>query len=471
MKYKPTIGLEIHAEVRTESKLFCGCPNDPHKGEINAHVCPVCLGYPGAMPYIQKDAIEQVLLLGVALQGTLATYTQFDRKHYFYPDIPKGFQISQHNYPLVSNGSLCDIAITRIHLEEDTAKSSPGSEENTMLLDFNRAGVPLLELVTEPVIHTAEQAVYFAQEFQRILQLLGVSNARMEQGEMRVEANISLSDSDVLGTKVEIKNLNSFKVVQKAIEYEIQRQAALLAKGGSVAQETRGYNEAKGETYTQRKKETQEEYRYAPEPDLPPLDISLVPEWSIEVLSARVPELPEATRKRYMALGISEEQAFTITGIPHRQSFFEEILTMTDSQDSIRLSANYITSDLVSFEQKEGARVYTTLDATLFLELIHLIHTNKVSSRGAKNILAIMVEKGGSPLEIAEAHNLFQQSDEGVLKRIAEGIIQEYPEVVEDYAQGKEASVQFFVGHIMKETKGSANPKVAQEVVKALLQT
>ena len=301
MTYTPTIGLEIHAEVKTESKLFCGCRNDPHESEPNAYVCPVCMGYPGAMPYIQREAIEKVLRLGVALGGELASYTQFDRKHYFYPDIPKGFQISQYEYPLVKNAALCGVDITRIHLEEDTAKSTPSPDTDHIFLDFNRSGVPLLELVTEPTIHTAQDAVAFAQEFQRILSLLEVSGARMERGEMRVEVNISVSDGDALGTKVEIKNLNSFKVVEKAIAYEMKRQEELLSQGGVVVQETRGYSDVKGETYSQRLKETAHEYRYAPEPDLPALDISLVPEWHSDVLKKSIPELPQEARARYIA--------------------------------------------------------------------------------------------------------------------------------------------------------------------------
>ena len=247
--YTPTIGLEIHAELLTESKLFCGCRADPSETEPNLHICPVCMGYPGALPFVNKQAVEHILRIGTALHGTLATHTRFDRKHYFYPDIPKGYQISQYPYPLVQDAELLGIGIERIHLEEDTAKSSHDITREGSVVDFNRSGVPLMELVTQPVIHTAEDARYFGEMLQLILRYLGVAQARMEWGEMRIEANISVSKTDVLGTKVEIKNLNSFKVLTAAIIYEITRQTELLERGESVVQETRGWNESTGENF------------------------------------------------------------------------------------------------------------------------------------------------------------------------------------------------------------------------------
>ena len=271
MSYTPTIGLEVHAELLTESKLFCGCKNDPNDGEPNRYICPVCVGYPGALPYLNKRAIEHILRVGLSLGGTLAEETQFDRKHYFYPDIPKGYQISQYPYPLVTDAELLAVGIQRIHLEEDTAKSSHDVTTRGSVIDFNRSGVPLMELVTEPTIHTAEDAVRFGEMLQLVLQYLGVARARMEWGEMRVEANISVSKTDDLGTKVEVKNLNSFKAVSGAIACEVARQTELLESGGQVVQETRGWNENTGKTFSQRSKETSEEYRYMPDPDLPRL--------------------------------------------------------------------------------------------------------------------------------------------------------------------------------------------------------
>ena len=250
--YTPTIGIEVHAELKTQTKMFCNSKNEPHATEPNAHICPVCMGHPGTLPVVNETAVKYVLTVGKALGSTLATYTEFDRKNYFYPDIPKGYQISQYEYPLVTGGSLHGVQITRVHLEEDTARSL--HEENGSIVDYNRAGVPLMELVTEPVIHDAKTAGNFARELQLLLKTLGVSDANMEKGEMRIEANISVSPNDTFGTKVEVKNLNSFRSVESAIEYEIKRQVTLIEEGGSVVQETRGWDESKGKTFSQRVK-------------------------------------------------------------------------------------------------------------------------------------------------------------------------------------------------------------------------
>ena len=276
--YKPTIGIEVHAELNTKSKMFCGCTNNPHEGEPNTYICPVCLAHPGTLPAVNKEAVKKVLLVGTALEGQLATYSEFDRKNYFYPDIPKAYQLSQYAYPFVKGGMLHGVAITRVHLEEDTARSQ--HEGSSSVVDFNRAGVPLMELVTEPVIHDAELAASFARELQLLLRFLDVSNANMEKGEMRVEANISISSTDELGTKVEVKNLNSFKSMEQAIAYEIKRQAELLDKGEKVVQETRGWDEVKNKTFSQRTKETAEDYRYFPDPDIPKYDIPSVSEFN-----------------------------------------------------------------------------------------------------------------------------------------------------------------------------------------------
>ncbi len=284
-KYKATIGLEIHAEMKTASKMFCGCKNETglhaHAGEEkpNVNVCPVCMGHPGTLPVLNRQAIKNVLKMGIALGSNIADFTEWDRKNYFYPDIPKGYQISQYKYPLVSGGKLNGINITRIHLEEDTAKSYHDRGEFS-LVDFNRAGVPLMELVTEPELHTGKDTADFARELQLLLQYLGVGDANMEKGEMRIEANISVSDTDKFGTKCEVKNLNSFKSVEKAVNYEIERQIEILESGGKVIQETRGWDEDKQSTFTQRVKEDSHDYRYFPDPDLPKMKISEIPEFA-----------------------------------------------------------------------------------------------------------------------------------------------------------------------------------------------
>ena len=272
-KYKATIGLEIHAEMKTNTKMFCSCKNDTEEKKPNVNICPICTGQPGTLPVINKQAVKNVLKMGVALGSKLADFTEWDRKNYFYPDIPKGYQISQYKYPLVVGGKLNGINITRIHLEEDTAKSSH-DQGDFSLVDFNRAGVPLMELVTEPELHSGKESADFARELQLLLQYLGVGDANMEKGEMRIEANISVSTTDKLGTKVEVKNINSFKAVEKAVAYEIERHIQVLESGGKIVQETRGWNEDKQATFSQRLKEDSHDYRYFPDPDLPKMKIS-----------------------------------------------------------------------------------------------------------------------------------------------------------------------------------------------------
>src|SRR3990167_10436045 len=276
MTYIPTIGLEIHAEHKTRTKMFCNSKNDPEEGRANVNVCPICLAHPGTLPVINREAVRHVLRVGVALGGTLADYTEFDRKNYFYPDLPKGYQISQYEHPLVAGGSLAGVAITRVHLEEDTA-SSMHEEGSGTTIDYNRAGVPLMELVSEPVIESTEEAGRFARELQLLLRYLDVSEANMEKGEMRVEANISVSPLGERGTKVEIKNLNSFRIMERAVAYEIKRQSALLERGEKIIQETRGWDDKRHATFSQRVKEGSADYRYFPDPDLPSLKLSELP--------------------------------------------------------------------------------------------------------------------------------------------------------------------------------------------------
>ena len=301
-EYKLTVGLEVHAELKTKTKMFCNSANDPFNAEPNVNICPVCMAHPGTLPVINKQAVHHVLRVGTALGSDLADFTEFDRKNYFYPDIPKGYQISQYKYPLVSNGMLNGIAIERVHLEEDTASSSHEGSEGS-LVDYNRAGVPLMELVTKPVIHTAEEAGAFARELQLLLRTLGVSDANMEKGEMRVEANISISKTDKLGTKVEVKNLNSFRSVERAIAYEVERMTKILDGGpGEIVQETRGWDEGGQKTFSQRKKESAHDYRYFPDPDLPKLKISEIPEFSNKNLQATMPELPWERRARLASM-------------------------------------------------------------------------------------------------------------------------------------------------------------------------
>jgi aspartyl-tRNA(Asn)/glutamyl-tRNA(Gln) amidotransferase subunit B len=478
-KYVSTIGLEIHAELKTKTKMFCDSPNDPDETRPNVNVCPICMGHPGTLPTLNKEAIKHVLKIGYAIDGQIADFTEWDRKNYFYPDIPKGYQISQYKYPLVSGGKIHGVELTRIHLEEDTGTSQHKGDHS--LVNYNRAGIPLMELVTEPVIHSAKDASDFAKELQLLLRYLGASDANMEKGEMRVEANISIAPADAgsvnedgtvnidkLGTKVEVKNLNSFKVVEKAIEYEITRMTELLeeGRGDEIVQETRGFDEAKQKTFSQRRKETSDDYRYFPEPDLPKLKISEIPEFAEDKLRAELPELPWERRERLGQFGLNEDQVEIFVGNDRFAKLFDEITAQTSDKEKIKLAANYITSDLIALENDLGV---SEISSAQIVELIDMISANEISSRGAKDTLAILVKEGESAVsakEVAEKNNLLQQSDEGALEEVVQKIIADNPEAVEEYNNGKEASLQFLIGQGMRETKGSANPQILAELFK-----
>ncbi len=496
--YKITIGLEIHAELKTHSKMFCGCLNhssgvvdrtdlqsksvlganesldsassaDREVSLPNVNVCPVCMGNPGTLPVINKDAVKKVLLVGIAVGAKLADFTEFDRKNYFYPDIPKGYQISQYKYPLVSGGSLANVTLTRIHLEEDTARSGhdvPG----VSMVDFNRAGVPLMELVTEPVIHSAEQATTFAKELQLLLQYLNVSGANMENGQMRVEVNISISATSELGTKVEVKNINSFRAVGKAIEYEFERQRDLLLKGEKVIQETRGWDENKGITFSQRLKESAHDYRYFPEPDLPKLIISEIPEFSPENLKKEMKELPKEKRERYAKdFGLKSEDIEMYVNNRAVAEFFESIIPHSGGV-AVQTVSNYITSDLVGLSKNISNEFsFGKVTPENFAKLFVMIGRGDLSSRGAKDALKVMFEIGGDPEIISIEKGLIQKNDTEELNKIISEIVNANPKVVEEYKSGKESVIQFLVGQGMKATKGSANPEMLKKIILDLI--
>ncbi len=459
-KYTPTIGLEIHAELLTKTKMFCDSKNDTEERRPNINICPVCMGHPGTLPVINKEAVRQVLRVGKALKGELASYTEFDRKNYFYPDIPKGYQISQYKYPLVKGGSLLGVALTRIHLEEDTAKSThdKGTES---LVDFNRAGVPLMELVTEPVIRSAMDAANFARELQLLLWYLKASSANMEKGEMRVEANISVSkDGGKLGTKVEVKNLNSFKAVEKAIEFEIARHIELLERGESVVQETRGWDESKGITFSQRKKEESHDYRYFPDPDLPKLKIDDVAGFDDKSLAETLPELPWERKERYMrVVGFSEETSALYTRDLEKGQYIDKVISVMSNNEDLKVASNYLNSVL-------GV---TNVPVEKFVVVVEMLKENTLSSRGAKDLLKQLESSNKDPKVLAEELGLIQKSNVEDLKIIIEKIIFDNANVVADYKKGKTESFQFLVGQVMKETKGSANPKIAGDILKGIL--
>lgn len=468
MSYTPTIGLEVHAELNTESKMFCGCKNEPHDTQVNAHVCPVCMAHPGTIPVPNKKAIEMVFLFGRAVDAQAADFSEFDRKNYFYPDIPKAYQISQYEYPFLTGGSLQSIELTRVHLEEDTARSQHDKGSQS-LVDFNRAGVPLMELVTEPVIHDAKTAGSFARELQLLLRTLKISTANMEKGEMRVEANISVSQTDTFGTKVEVKNINSFKAVESAIEYEIKRQIEILEAGGQVDQETRGWDENKARTFSQRSKETAKDYRYFPDPDIAKIVASAVPEFAAARLDEIMPELPSNKRVLYSNLGLTSDTIEVVMADNQLDAYFKEVCLAADNDPAlVKLAANYLTSDIVALLSDAQLRL-EDLDAEHFVELVRLVQEAKIGSRVAKDLLPELFGAQESPEAIATKRNLLQVSDASALGPIIEQIVAENAEVVQQYRDGKEASMQYLVGQGMKLSKGAANPQMLRdEIVKKL---
>ncbi len=472
--YYPTIGLEIHAELKTHSKMFCGCKNDADAEKPNINICPVCMAHPGAIPVPNKKAIEQVIRVGLSIGGTIADFTEFDRKNYFYPDIPKGYQISQYRYPIVSGGFLAGMKVTRIHLEEDTA-TSKHDRGDFSLIDFNRGGVPLMELVTdahtfESVEDAAKTGGNFGREYQILLQYLGASDANMEKGQLRVEANISISpNKEKWGTKVEVKNLNSFKSAERAIRYELDRMRDLYEAGreGEIVQETRGWDEVKGSTFSQRAKETAADYRYFPDPDIPKLKLTEL--FDMDKLRAELPELPVAKRARYSKeYGIKDEDIEAYINDMELALWFEKVVTALKAPEKVKVASNYIVSDYLGLKKKDPENTKLPSPEN-FSELIVLFSDGKVSSRAAKDILAMIVKEDASPNALAEQHGLMQKSDEGALKEIAAKIIADNPKVVESYKGGKENALMSLVGQMMKETKGSANPAVATKLLKELL--
>lgn len=471
MAYIPTIGLEVHAELNTHTKCFCSCVNDPETFPPNELICPVCMAHPGALPVVNREAVRQVIRVGTAIGGTIADFSEFDRKNYFYPDIPKGYQISQYKYPLVTGGSLAGVAITRIHLEEDTARSEHQSEGT--LLNFNRAGVPLMELVTEPVIKSAEEAGVFARELQLLLRTLGASRANLEKGEMRIEANISISeDPAIFGTKVEVKNLNSFRSVERAISYELKRHEAALSRGEKIQQETRGWDESKQVTFHQRVKEGSADYRYFPEPDIPKMKISDIPEWSEASIHTSLPELPWERRARYQKEYEISAQAITyITSSPERSQFFDATSSLLEKNIvRVQLLANYMASDMAGFYNERGGEEFDTAHPESVAVLMNMMCAEKLSSRAGKDILlAILRGETDNPEAYAKEKGLLQVSDTEELMTMVQEILKEHQSVADEYRKGKESVMQFLVGQGMKRSRGSANPEMLRAIFEKTL--
>ncbi|MDQ5976901.1 MAG: aspartyl-tRNA(Asn)/glutamyl-tRNA(Gln) amidotransferase subunit [Patescibacteria group bacterium] len=486
MKYNVTIGMEVHAELKTASKMFCACKNGLGlEQEPNVHICPVCTGQPGTLPVPNRQAIEMVQRIGLALNCTINRHSKFDRKNYFYPDIPKGYQISQYDEPFCEHGTILvngkSFRITRIHLEEDTGKSLHPAGADYTLVDFNRAGVALMELVTEADFENGKDTRAFCQKLRQTLRYLDASDADMEKGQMRCEVNLSLypEGADRLsGTKVEVKNLNSFKTVERAIDFEIKRQTEALDAGQKVIQETRGWDEARGETISQRKKESAHDYRYFPEPDIPPFDFS---EEYIAGLRRTLPELPDAKAERFAnEYQLPAADVVILTEEKEFSAYFEEVASeLADKKASgemqaeipraVKLAANYMLTEIRKHLSERGEK---TKDIPFtpenYAEFISLIADKKINSSAAQSVLAEMYQGGDNdPSHIVSRLNLAQVSDTGELEGVVDGILAANAKSVADFQAGKENAFQYLIGQVMKETKGKANP----EVVATLLRT
>jgi len=505
MSYEPTIGLEIHVELKTKTKMFCGCLNDPDEKHPNLNICPVCAAHPGTLPVINREAINKLLQVGLALNcsvaGPPAGGSKFDRKNYFYPDLPKGYQISQYDLPLCKDGYLGigndrQIRIQRIHMEEDTGRLQHDEKDDSTLVDFNRAGVPLMELVTMPDLKTGKDVEQFAKELRLILRYLDASDADMEKGQMRVEVNISIKKSSdkELGIKVEIKNINSINAAARSVDYEIARQTELLDGGKKVIQETRGWDENKGKTFSQRIKEGSADYRYFPEPDLPPMRFI---KDEIEEIRLGLPELPAARRERFKKeYGLNDAQIEIFTIAKHLGNYYENVASeigvwakmkhekMTEAEIEKEprlagklhtLAANYLITEFpplmnaagLEIDEIEGIKVTPSAFAELMVKIFH----QELSSTNAKLVLKEMFETGLTPDEIVRTKNLGQVSNVGELQKAIEEVLAKNPKAIEDYGKGKKEVLKFLVGQVMAATRGKANPAVVLDLLeKELLQ-
>ena len=472
-RYEAVIGIEIHCQLRTVSKMFCACSTATDGASPNSHCCPVCLGLPGALPVINRRAVELVLLTGLAIDAATPDATRWDRKNYFYPDLPKGYQISQYDLPLASAGRLTvdtsdgpvTVGITRAHLEEDTAKlvhATDAAGRKVSLVDFNRSGTPLMEIVTDPDIRTAEQARRYAEELQLLLRTIGASDADMERGGMRVEANVSLRPrgTEPFGTRVEVKNMNSFRSVERAIDYEIARQAAALDAGETLQQETRGWADDRGQTYHMRSKETSDDYRYFPEPDLPPLHVERA--W-LEALAASLPELPAARRTRYRdELGLSAYDATVLVADADATAVFEATRA-ADQAVSAKAAANWVSGEYLRL-RKAGA--VETIDPAELAAIIRAVDEGAISRANGKEVLEAHVRDGRPAAEIIAERGFRQISDAGALDTTVAEVLAANPAAVADYRAGKDQAVGFLVGQVMKATRGQANAALATTTVR-----
>jgi aspartyl-tRNA(Asn)/glutamyl-tRNA(Gln) amidotransferase subunit B len=478
-RYEAVIGIEVHCQLRTESKMFCSCSTAYDGAAPNTHVCPVCLGLPGALPVINKRAVEHVLATGIAIEATTPVATRWDRKNYFYPDLPKGYQISQYDLPLASAGRLIidtsdgpvTIGITRAHLEEDTAKlvhATAPDGRKVSLIDFNRSGAPLMEVVTDPDIRTPEQGRRYAEELQLLLRTIGASDADMERGQLRVEANVSLRKRGApeYGTRIEVKNMNSFRSVERAIAFEIERQAAALDAGEPLVQETRGWSDDRGATYHMRSKETSDDYRYFPEPDLPPLKVD--PAW-LDELRAALPELPAARRARYVdAFGLSAYDAGVLVADRDAATLFEAAIE-ADASLATKSVANWVTGEYLRLRNAALAEAPVDVVPTELAGLVRLVDEGAISRANAKEAFAAHATTGAPVAAIVAERGYRQISDTGVVGSAVDEVLAANPNAVADYKAGKTQAIGFIVGQVMKATRGQADAGVVQALVRERL--
>ena len=480
MKYEAVIGLEVHTELQTKTKIFCSCRTS-FGADPNTNVCPVCLGLPGVLPVLNKKVLEYAVRAGLALNCEISRFSKFDRKNYYYPDLPKNFQTSQFDLPICEHGYLDvevegekrRIRITRAHMEEDAGKlvhhGTSITDSDYSLVDYNRTGTPLLEIVSEPDMRSAKEAVAYMEKMRAILQYVGISDCRMEEGSLRCDANVSVRPvgQKELGTKTEIKNIKSFKGVERAIEYEAMRQAELLEDGGKVVQETRTWDEKEGVTKSMRTKEEANDYRYFPEPDLVPFTVS---DEYIENIRKSLPELPDARKERYMKeFGLSSEDAVFMTNDKATADYFEAAV---DAGADPKACVNWLMGEFASQLSTDGIEIAKApVSAENLAALLKLISKGTISGKIAKKVFATMWKEGGNPEEIVKAQGLVQISDTAELSKLVDEVVGKNPKAVEDFKAGKKKAVGALVGQIMKATKGKANPRVINELLNKKLQS
>lgn len=477
VEFRTIIGLEVHAQVRTKTKMFSACTAESADFPPNTAVDPVSLGLPGTLPVVNRAAVEKTVMTGLALGCTIPRYSRFDRKNYMYPDLMKGYQISQYELPLALAGSFefesedstRTVGITRVHLEEDTARLSHRSDNGSgySLVDVNRAGIPLMEIVTEPDIRSPTEARAFLTALRRILRYIGASTGNMEAGAFRVDANVSqrADDDSIIGPKVEVKNMNSFRSVERALLFEVERQREALANGNELVQETRGWVEDMGVSVSQRTKEYAEDYRYFPEPDLPPLEID---EAWLDVIRGNMAELPATRRDRFIdAYGLSKSDADILTDDVVVADYFEEVVQLVPSNP--RQAANWITGELFAMARAGDGFDSLSVPASSIAELVKMVDSSEINLRTAKDVLQRSVETGKAPREIVDDEGLAQVSDAELIGRVASEIVAENPQAVADYRAGKKAAVGFLIGQAMRKLRGAGNPDVVRTELMRIL--